>query len=384
MRKLLLAAALTIVPFPAHSQQTKDECRALAEQLVAEAPGDTNRCVKPLKMRKLRECPLPKVYSAKQRPASHIVLALDASGSMAGKVGGKTKMAVAKIHAEGFLGALAKDLPVGLVVYGHKGNNKESGKEESCASYDWAHRVGASRRKIGKSIKSVKPTGWTPLAGVLDYLKTELVDLPKNRKDKDGKGNSVPVVYMVSDGKETCGGDPVAAAKALHESGVKATINVIGFDVDAETRAQLKEISDAGGGQFFPAKDANALRKQLEAAGRTERSLFDYRFCHKWNAAMIGRSYFDKEAEKARCWNREHDKMGRAAAMKLLEEYQAKNDIDKRCARTASLRISSIYAKRGVTYLDENRVHTKKRRAAERAYYDSLPNQEFWSKEKVY
>ena len=68
-------------------------------------------------------------------------------------------MATAKKHAAGFLGAVAKDLPVGLVVYGHKGNNKESGKAESCTSYDWAHRIGANRRKISRSIKAVKPTG---------------------------------------------------------------------------------------------------------------------------------------------------------------------------------------------------------------------------------
>jgi len=42
---------------------------------------------------------------------------------------------------------------------------------------------------------------------------------------------------------------------------VRAVVNVIGFDVGKETRVQLEAISEAGGGKYFPAKDAKALRK---------------------------------------------------------------------------------------------------------------------------
>ena len=51
---------------------------------------------------------------------------------------------------------------------------------------------------------------------------------------------------MISDGVETCDGDPVQAAKDLHNSNLNVTVNVIGFDVDQDGRKQLKETAQAG------------------------------------------------------------------------------------------------------------------------------------------
>jgi Ca-activated chloride channel homolog len=68
-------------------------------------------------------------------------------------------------------------------------------------------------------------------------------------KDLQGKeGNNV--VYIVSDGIETCDGNPVEAAKKLHESNIKAEVNIIGFDVDNKGQQQLKAVAEAGGGEF--------------------------------------------------------------------------------------------------------------------------------------
>ncbi len=186
---------------------------------------------------------------------------MDASGSMAGKLGGKSKMSIAKRESLRFLEALQKDVPVGMIVYGHKGNNNKTGKAESCSSVEWVHKLGSGKSKLQKSINALKPVGYTPMGDALDYTLAELSKVRISKKNKE----SVPIVYLLSDGKETCGGDPVASAKALHESGVKAIVNVIGFDVGKETREQLKAISEAGGGKYFPAKDAKALRDQLNA-----------------------------------------------------------------------------------------------------------------------
>jgi hypothetical protein len=114
-----------------------DKCTVLYEQLAAEAPGDIGSCTPVIKRARFDQCTLPSNAEAMRLP-SQVVMILDASGSMAGNAGGTRKMLAAKREARKFMAALAKDVPVGLIVYGHKGNNDESGKLESCAGIEWA------------------------------------------------------------------------------------------------------------------------------------------------------------------------------------------------------------------------------------------------------
>ena len=69
------------------------------------------------------ECPRPASFTGTV-PTSHMILAIDASGSMAGQVGGRSKMEVAKSEALSFLSDIPREVKVGLVVYGHRGNNQ--------------------------------------------------------------------------------------------------------------------------------------------------------------------------------------------------------------------------------------------------------------------
>lgn len=50
---------------------------------------------------------------------------------------------------------------------------------------------------------------------------------------------------LVSDGKDTCGGAPAAAAEELASRGVDVRVHVVGFDVerDPRVRAQLERPS---------------------------------------------------------------------------------------------------------------------------------------------
>jgi len=61
---------------------------------------------------------------------------------------------------------------------------------------------------------------------------------------------SPQAVYVVSDGNDTCDGDPIAAARALHGGETAAVVNVIGFDWAAADRAELMAVAKAGGGMF--------------------------------------------------------------------------------------------------------------------------------------
>ena len=292
------------------------DCKALYETLKTKAPGDVSTCEPVLKKPKFKQCKTPTNHSA-GRPTSHVVLVLDASGSMAGKLGGETKMRAAKREATRFLTALEKDVPIGLVVYGHRGDNTDAGKAESCNAIEWAQKVSPVRGRVKASIKALKPVGWTPLAGALDYLITELSGLQFKPNDKI----SAPVVYVISDGKETCGGDPVASARALHESGVQAAVNIIGFAVDDETRAQLEAISEAGGGKYFPAKDSKALRKQLDAVRKSEAELARYNYCAALNVGAAVVVYHNATNEMTGCFLRESEKKRLNLIYKWIKEF---------------------------------------------------------------
>ena len=52
----------------------------------------------------------------------------------------------------------------------------------------------------------------------------------------------------MSDGKETCKGDPVLAAKALAAKGI--TVHTVGFIVDTAARGQLQHIAQVTGGTY--------------------------------------------------------------------------------------------------------------------------------------
>lgn len=54
------------------------------------------------------------------------------------------------------------------------------------------------------------------------------------------------IIYVVSDGIETCDGDSAKEAKELHDSNIKAVVNIIGFDVDSAGQKQLLSVAEAG------------------------------------------------------------------------------------------------------------------------------------------
>jgi hypothetical protein len=68
---------------------------------------------------------------------------------------------------------------------------------------------------------------------------------------------------LISDGEETCGEEPATVVEFLKEIGIDFAIHVIGLDVDAQTAAQLKRISDTAGGTYYDAKSEEDLNNAL-------------------------------------------------------------------------------------------------------------------------
>jgi hypothetical protein len=72
------------------------------------------------------------------------------------------------------------------------------------------------------------------------------------------------VIVLISDGKETCEGDPCAMAKALGAEGF--TIHTVGFVVDSAARMQLQCMARVTGGTYFEAPTGPELPSLLEEA----------------------------------------------------------------------------------------------------------------------
>ncbi|MET3730257.1 Ca-activated chloride channel family protein [Fictibacillus halophilus] len=189
----------------------------------------------------------------------NVEIVLDASGSMNGKIGGKTKMELAKESISEFASSLPEGANVALRVYGHKGSGSDQDKELSCESSDIVYNMqNYDESNFKESLNKFNPSGWTPITLALNKAKE---DMAKFNGDQNTN-----IIFLVSDGINTCGGDPVQVAKSLADSNIKPIVNVIGFDVDAKGQEQLKNVANASAGIYANVNNQGELVKQFESA----------------------------------------------------------------------------------------------------------------------
>jgi hypothetical protein len=73
----------------------------------------------------------------------------------------------------------------------------------------------------------------------------------------------------VTDGEETCGGDPKAAIQSLRASGMDVRVNIVGFAVDEVVlKETFREWARVGNGGYFDAQNGEQLRAALRATLR--------------------------------------------------------------------------------------------------------------------
>lgn len=191
-----------------------------------------------------------------QQKKMNVLVLMDASGSMNGEIEGKTKMELAKAAIAKFMEQIPSDANVALISYGHVGSSADSDKKKSCSAVESIYPLSAYQPKnFTNSLNSFQASGWTPLAGAINEAQEILASYSADEYEN--------LVYMVSDGVETCDGDPVTAAKQLQNQSIKAKVNIIGFDVDNEGQKQLKQVADSGGGEYVTVNDPADLEVQI-------------------------------------------------------------------------------------------------------------------------
>ena len=178
-----------------------------------------------------------------------ILLILDASGSMWGQIEGENKISIAKNVLKELVAELPDGTEVGLIVYGHR-------EKGDCQDIETLVDIGPlDRAALNKQIDELNPKGKTPITDSVLMA----IDSVKASED-------AVTIILVSDGIETCGGDPCEAVKEAKESGVNFIMHVVGFDVGDVDVSQLECAAQAGGGLYMSAQNASELSEALETA----------------------------------------------------------------------------------------------------------------------
>ena len=182
-----------------------------------------------------------------------VLLILDASGSMNAKLpNGETRIAVAQRAIKGVAGFVPAEAQLSLRMYGAQSPSSRKNCQDTHLAVPFG-AASAAGGAITASVDAAKAQGYTPIAYSLGQAAN---DFPADAKER--------VIVLVSDGKETCQGDPLVAAKALAAKGI--TVHTVGFIVDTAARGQLQAIARATGGTYFDAPVGPELPDTLKSA----------------------------------------------------------------------------------------------------------------------
>ena len=190
-----------------------------------------------------------------------VEIVVDASQSMWGQINGQSKMEIAKTTLEELTYWLPDDLDLALRAYG----NTSPSDQKNCADSSLLvpFREG-NREYVRQAIAGLRPTGQTPIAYALNQAANDFGSLQSDR-----------TMVLVSDGIESCGGDPVTAAYALRQQGI--VVHLIGFGLGSsadQDAASLQAIANASGGRYVTAGSAEELKAALAETVATAFSVY--------------------------------------------------------------------------------------------------------------
>jgi len=190
-----------------------------------------------------------------------VEIVVDASKSMWGQIDGQSKMEIAKTTLEEVSYWLPEDLDLALRAYG----NTSSSDKNNCADSSLLVPFGERNREyVRHAIAGLRPTGQTPIAYALNQAAGDFGSLQSDR-----------TLVLVSDGIESCGGDPVTAAYALRQQGI--VVHLIGFGLGnaaEEDAASLQAVANASGGRYVTAGSAEELKAALAETVATSFSVY--------------------------------------------------------------------------------------------------------------
>jgi hypothetical protein len=242
------ASALTLT-LPANAKPAP----LAVEVKGTDAAGKVNTLCLQLGPPKGGELSIVSALSPPTKTRKNIEIILDASGSMKTAMGKKTRWDVALDTLQLVLAKLPDDFNVGLRMYGHR---EASTSPKTCTDSELLAPIEPLNRDgLLEKAKAFKPKGETPLI-------YSALQAPADLKALGGG-----TVILITDGEESCKGDPVKAAAELKASGLDLRLNIVGFAVtNPKTQKDLTGFAQATGGMFYAAQSGGALAEALMIA----------------------------------------------------------------------------------------------------------------------
>jgi len=190
-----------------------------------------------------------------------VEIVVDASRSMWGRMNGEPKMVIAKDILQDVSYWFPEDLDLALRAYGSTSPSDSNDCADSALLVPFGDE---NREPIRRAIAGLRPLGQTPIAYALNQASRDFGALRDDR-----------AVVLVTDGLESCGGNPVQAARELREQGI--IVHLIGFGLGSaadEDTASLRAVANASGGHYVTAGSAEELEAALARTVATSFSVF--------------------------------------------------------------------------------------------------------------
>lgn len=191
----------------------------------------------------------------KNSNAGSIALILDASGSMLQKLGDQRRIELARTALTQLIDrSIQPGTPVALRVFGHR--NPGGCETELLAPLAPLDRTAMKSIVAGINAKNLAKT---PIAASLAAVNEDLAGV-------EGRA----LVVLVTDGEETCDGDPEAEIRKLKADGFDFALNIVGFAIDeAGLEADFQRWATLGGGRYFSAANGDALTTMIADASQS-------------------------------------------------------------------------------------------------------------------
>ncbi len=187
----------------------------------------------------------PRDAEVAAEPISDLAIVLDVSGSMKEPTpDGPSKMEVAREVVGELIEKIPAGLNVTLVVYGHR-----AGCSAVQALRPLSELKETDKQGLITTVSKLQPVGNTPIALALRRTGEQFA----GRKSYCG-------VVLITDGLESCKGDPAAEAAKLAENPfLRFGVNVVGFGLKDEENEGTAAIAASGKGKYYAASDREEL-----------------------------------------------------------------------------------------------------------------------------
>lgn len=180
-----------------------------------------------------------------------VLVILDASGSMLKKLGKKRRIEIAKDTLTQLTQVmLPEGTPFAMRVFGDT-------RPDSCETNLRVPLAPLDRAKAKTAVDAIKS---------INKAKTAIgASLAEAASDLGTGGQKL--IILITDGEETCDGDPLAEIAKLKEGGLDVRVSIVGFAVDDQAlKDTFAQWATAGGGGYFDATKPEELAPAVARA----------------------------------------------------------------------------------------------------------------------